>query len=123
MIVPADARISFDGESTTQTGTDRVFETPALVPDHQYHYRKVRVSGTVNGRKFEETICICVREGDHIKVAYPNFLAEKLDTPAVERKNTYTFGPDYGGRTIIYRSDYGRPTPPTVEWPSTWTGN
>jgi uncharacterized protein (TIGR03000 family) len=36
--LPADARLTIDGEPTTATGERRVFETPALSPGWSYHY-------------------------------------------------------------------------------------
>jgi uncharacterized protein (TIGR03000 family) len=108
MTVPADARISFDGHETSQGGTVRLFNTPPLDPERLDAMYNVRVRGTFNGQKFDETICICVREGDHIKVNYPSgFVAEASPPPA--RTNTYFFGPDLSGRTITYYSDYGPP--------------
>jgi len=36
--VPADARLSIDGEATTSTSTERVFVSPALTFGRDYHY-------------------------------------------------------------------------------------
>jgi uncharacterized protein (TIGR03000 family) len=36
--VPADARLTIDGEATTSTSTRRVFVSPALKLGRQYHY-------------------------------------------------------------------------------------
>jgi uncharacterized protein (TIGR03000 family) len=110
MTVPADAQIGFDGDETSQRGTLRLFRSPPLEPEHQYHYYNVRVRWTANGQKFDETICICVREGDHIKITYPRgFVPETPATVPPARANTYYFGPDSSGRTITYYSDYGPP--------------
>jgi uncharacterized protein (TIGR03000 family) len=114
MTVPADAVIDFDGYKTSSRGTFRQFVSPPLTKGREYHYYNVHVRGTANGQKFDETICICVREGDHITIAYPNFVAERRsyyysqESPPA-RANTYTFGPDLSGKTIRYYSDYGPP--------------
>jgi uncharacterized protein (TIGR03000 family) len=36
--VPADARLTIDGEATTSTSTQRVFVSPAINPGREYHY-------------------------------------------------------------------------------------
>jgi uncharacterized protein (TIGR03000 family) len=38
LVVPADARVWFDNKATTQSGAMRNFESPALMPGHQYGY-------------------------------------------------------------------------------------
>jgi uncharacterized protein (TIGR03000 family) len=119
MIVPADAQISFDGAGTSSRGTFRQFVSPPLAPGNLYHYYNVRARWTENGQKFDETTCICVREGDTIRITYPRGAAEESRAyyyspePPPARANTYYFGPDRSGRTIRYYSDY--PPPPNVK--------
>ena len=36
--LPADAKLLIDNEATTSTGNSRVFQSPALSPDKEYHY-------------------------------------------------------------------------------------
>jgi uncharacterized protein (TIGR02246 family) len=38
LLVPADARVEFDGTKTTQTGERRRFDTPPLSVGREYHY-------------------------------------------------------------------------------------
>jgi uncharacterized protein (TIGR03000 family) len=38
VMVPADAKVWFDGKATRQDGTDRRFESPALTPGRAYSY-------------------------------------------------------------------------------------
>jgi uncharacterized protein (TIGR03000 family) len=38
LIVPADAKVWFDGKETKQGGTERRFESPALTPGRAYSY-------------------------------------------------------------------------------------
>jgi uncharacterized protein (TIGR03000 family) len=38
VFVPADAKVWIDGQETTQTGTDRLFESPPLAPDRAFTY-------------------------------------------------------------------------------------
>jgi uncharacterized protein (TIGR03000 family) len=121
MTVPADAQITFDGAATTSQGTLRRFVSSPLAPGKQYHYYNVRIRGTANGQNFDETICICVREGDFITISYPTFVAERRsyyyspESPPARAK-TYSFGPDFSGRTITYYSDHDRPPSPFIHW-------
>jgi uncharacterized protein (TIGR03000 family) len=38
VLVPAGAKVWFDGKATEQSGTERRFESPALTPGHAYSY-------------------------------------------------------------------------------------
>jgi uncharacterized protein (TIGR03000 family) len=38
VLVPPGAKLWFDDQRTTQTGSDRLFETPSLTPGQDYHY-------------------------------------------------------------------------------------
>jgi uncharacterized protein (TIGR03000 family) len=119
MIVPAEAQITFDGTPTSSRGTLRTFVSPPLAPGKQYHYYNVRVRSMANGQKLDETICICVREGDAITISYPSgaFTERRAyyygAEPTAERANSYYYGPDPRGRVILYHSDY--PPPPKIQ--------
>jgi uncharacterized protein (TIGR03000 family) len=65
--VPADARIWFDGEPTTQRGEVRTFESPALDPAKRYAY-EIRATWQEGGRAVERTRQLRVRAGDRINV-------------------------------------------------------
>jgi len=67
MQVPSGARIWFDGQATTQTGSDRTFVTPTLIPGSEYVYR-IRVQWDENGRTVEQTRNVTVHAGDRLQV-------------------------------------------------------
>lgn len=67
--VPADAQVWFDGDSTNQRGTNRVFTSPPLDPGKAYHY-DVKARWTENGRPVEKTRRVDVRAGQHTTVDF-----------------------------------------------------
>lgn len=68
--VPADAEVWFDGGKTGQTGSDRVFHSPALRPGVSYMYL-VRAKWREDGREVEQVQTVTVRAGDRVRVAFP----------------------------------------------------
>jgi len=62
VMVPATAEVWFDGYLTTQQGTVRVFQTPALQPGQTYSYQ-VRARWMENGQVHDVTRTLQVREG------------------------------------------------------------
>jgi uncharacterized protein (TIGR03000 family) len=114
LTVPADAQVTFDGVETKQRGNVRLFVTPPLDPQLQHATYAIRVWGTTNGVKFDDTIHIPVREGDHIRITDPKGFAPSASNsagpqPPPARSNVYTFGPDGGGRMVHYFTDHGAP--------------
>jgi uncharacterized protein (TIGR03000 family) len=72
LLPSADAEVWFQGVKTTQTGTQRLFESPSLKPDTEYTYT-IRARWTTGGASpTEETRTITVRAGDVLQVAFPN---------------------------------------------------
>jgi uncharacterized protein (TIGR03000 family) len=71
VMVPADAQVWFDGESTSQRGTDRLFRSPPLESGQNYSY-EVKASWTESGKQVEQTRKVRVRPGERVQV---NFLA------------------------------------------------
>ena len=67
--VPPDARVSFDGDGTTQTGTDRLFSSPPLSSGQAYHYT-VKARWEQNGRQVERTRRVEVRAGQRSRVDF-----------------------------------------------------
>jgi uncharacterized protein (TIGR03000 family) len=64
LLVPANAQVWFNGQPTTQTGTEREFVSPVLTPDQVYTYQ-VRVrSPKDDGHAADETRPINVRSND-----------------------------------------------------------
>jgi uncharacterized protein (TIGR03000 family) len=77
--VPANAQIWFDGESTSQTGTERAFRSPPLEQGQNYSY-EVKARWTEDGKDIERTRKVRVRAGERVNV---NFMAneEGVGTP------------------------------------------
>jgi uncharacterized protein (TIGR03000 family) len=69
VIVPADADVFFDGSPTTQTGTERVFESPPLQQAVTYQY-SIRARWTQDGVPVEQTRHINVRAGERVRVDF-----------------------------------------------------
>jgi uncharacterized protein (TIGR03000 family) len=67
--VPPDAQVWFDGDPTSQRGSDRVFSSPPLEPGKTYHYN-VRVRFTQNGQPVERTRRVEVRAGQRTNVDF-----------------------------------------------------
>jgi uncharacterized protein (TIGR03000 family) len=62
---PAEAKIWFDGQATTQTGTERSFRSPALEPRQGYEY-EVRARWDADGKPVDQTRKVTVHAGDHV---------------------------------------------------------
>ncbi len=69
ILVPAEAELYFDGTLTTQTGTRRVFNTPALAAGTNYSY-SVRAVWTEDGRPVQQTRTVGVRAGASLVVDF-----------------------------------------------------
>jgi uncharacterized protein (TIGR03000 family) len=67
VLVPADAEVFFDGEPTTQKGTERLFTTPALQAGKKYHY-DVLARWQDNGKSVERTRRVDVSGGATVRV-------------------------------------------------------
>jgi uncharacterized protein (TIGR03000 family) len=67
--VPADAKLWFDGSTTTSTGPVRVFQSPPLTPG-RYTY-EVRARWTENGRAVTQTQKVRVSRGAYVAVDFP----------------------------------------------------
>jgi uncharacterized protein (TIGR03000 family) len=63
--VPTSARVWFDNEKTTQTGSSRDFITPPLPTGTKYTYA-IRVEWTENGHKVESTRRVSFQAGAHV---------------------------------------------------------
>jgi uncharacterized protein (TIGR03000 family) len=67
MHVPSDARVSFEGEATSQSGADRTFMSPSLTPGRAYVYH-IRVQWNENGKAVERNRDVTVHAGDRISL-------------------------------------------------------
>jgi uncharacterized protein (TIGR03000 family) len=65
--VPGDARVWLEDQATSQSGTDRSFVSPSLVPGREYVYH-IRVQWDENGKAVERTHAVTVHAGDRINL-------------------------------------------------------
>jgi uncharacterized protein (TIGR03000 family) len=66
--VPADARVTFNGQPTTSRSTSRVFVTPPLAPDRAYYY-EVEARVERDGQSRTVTRRMPVRAGQEVRRA------------------------------------------------------
>jgi len=64
--VPADAKVWFDGQATTQTGTLRQYDSPPLPPGKKFVY-EVRARWMKDGKPIEEKRRIKVQARDWLR--------------------------------------------------------
>ncbi len=69
IVVPVNAVVLFNGSRTTQTGTERVFTTPALEKGMKFHYN-VLASWNVKGMAVERTRRVPVTAGARVRVSF-----------------------------------------------------
>jgi uncharacterized protein (TIGR03000 family) len=67
--VPAGAEVWIDKEKTTQTGTDRIFQSPPLTAG-KMHVISVRAKWNEAGREIEQFRVVGVRAGETAKVTF-----------------------------------------------------
>jgi uncharacterized protein (TIGR03000 family) len=65
--VPADADVFFDGSATTETGTERVFTTPALAAGQKFYY-DIEAQWTADGQPVERSHKVLVTAGATVRV-------------------------------------------------------
>jgi uncharacterized protein (TIGR03000 family) len=69
VLVPADAVVTFDGNATRQTGTDRLFVTPPLEAGRNYIYQ-IRAEWLESGQKVTRSVDRDIHAGDMINVDF-----------------------------------------------------
>jgi uncharacterized protein (TIGR03000 family) len=67
--VPRDAEVWFDGHKTQQTGTDRQFQSPPIVPNYNYSY-DIRARWLDNGSPVERTRTVSAQAGQQVRVDF-----------------------------------------------------
>jgi uncharacterized protein (TIGR03000 family) len=65
--VPADARLTVDGEATTSTSTPRVFVSPTLQAGREYNYT-LKAEFVKNGKPVTVSKEVAVRAGQETRV-------------------------------------------------------
>lgn len=77
VIVPdPQATVMFDGHATSQTGTDRLFDTPPLAGTSQYH---IRATWMQNGQQMSQERVVSVTPG---QLAVVDFTQSAVSAPA-----------------------------------------
>jgi len=83
--VPADAKIWFEGSETSQTGTDRLFESPPIPAGKEYVY-DIRAQWKDGDREVNQTRHVTVFAGDRATVDFtrpsanePSFMPRASD--------------------------------------------
>src|SRR5262249_37453224 len=79
-IVPADARVEFDGRNTTETGERRKFETPPLVVGKEYTYG---VTVAFRGKVVKRDITVS-HKGQNSFDLRPEFVAAGSGNPEAD---------------------------------------
>jgi uncharacterized protein (TIGR03000 family) len=67
--VPTDAKIMFQGEKTTQTGSARRFVSPSLTAGYRYSYT-VQATWMENGKEVSQSRSLAVQPGDVVNVTF-----------------------------------------------------
>jgi uncharacterized protein (TIGR03000 family) len=65
--LPADAKLTFDGEATTSTSDQRVFVSPVLPAGQEYHYT-LQAEVVVDGKPVTISKTVAVRAGEEVHV-------------------------------------------------------
>ena len=67
--VPADAEIWFEGQRTSQSGTKRMYSSPALESGQDYIY-EIHARWNADGKEVDQTRKVTVHAGDHVLVDF-----------------------------------------------------
>jgi uncharacterized protein (TIGR03000 family) len=70
VIAPADAVITFDGHTTSQTGPHRLFTTPPLAKGESYHYT-IAAAFLQDGKKLAQNQRVSVYAGGTTTAVFP----------------------------------------------------
>lgn len=69
VLVPDGAKIWFNQDETSQTGSTRIFETPSLTPGKEYTY-EVRARWRAGDRDVTDTKKVIFHSGDGVTVSF-----------------------------------------------------
>jgi uncharacterized protein (TIGR03000 family) len=70
VMVPADAKLWFDGEATKQTGSERIFESPPLTPGKAFAYDVKAQWRDQDGKEVTQTRHVVVRANGSVSVEF-----------------------------------------------------
>ncbi len=81
VLVPdAQAKVWFDGNATTSTGTERLFHTPDLTPGATSNYR-IRASWVANGKEVVQELIVPVQSGRGSVADFTRPMTERIAPP------------------------------------------
>jgi uncharacterized protein (TIGR03000 family) len=89
--VPPNAQVWIDGTPTSQTGPQRVFQSPPLEPGKGYVYI-VRARWTEEGRPIEQMQAIHLRSMGRVQARFPTTDAQAPPAPATVQPASRTGG-------------------------------
>jgi len=81
---PADAKVFVDGELLKSSFTNRVFQTPALIPGHSYYY-DIRAEIARDGRTLTSTKRVLLLPGQTATAVFPDLKANATATARTDR--------------------------------------
>jgi uncharacterized protein (TIGR03000 family) len=88
--LPAEATLSFQGVTMTESGSVREFQSPTLLPGRTYTYDVVATWKDDEGREVVQTRRLTVRAGDHLDVDLSRGVLPEADQPESERPTLRT---------------------------------
>ena len=76
MTLPADAKLTIDGQPTVSTSESRVFVSPSLTPGRTFHY-VLKATVVRDGKTDTVTKTVAVRAGEvtRIQIEFPQAVA------------------------------------------------
>jgi uncharacterized protein (TIGR03000 family) len=109
VVVPADARVFFDGEQTTSTGTERLYVSPPLVVGKDRYYIVV-ARWQEGGKAVEQTRKVPVTGGARVRVDFtrPTAGAETprpVENPTPPEEKTETAGKSLSAAGMLLRRE------------------
>ncbi len=78
------ATVLFDGQKTSSTGGERLYNTPDLTPGESYHY-KLRATWMQDGRQVTQEQTVAVTPGQTTEVVFSRATSESCRTPPDRR--------------------------------------
>ena len=89
VVLPANAKLYFDGHLTAQTGSERTFTTPPLAAGAGFHY-DLLARWTENGKVVEKTRKVQVRAGARIRVVFADEPKKKEIASKEKKKEDFS---------------------------------
>ena len=108
VVVPADAELFFDGDATTQTGTERLFVTPALKPGVVFHYQLI-ARWKAGDKTVEQNRTVDVTSGGRVRVDFLKAADDKGDADDDKEVVTSTVTKRPSAAAVNFRKELNLP--------------